>query len=146
MHVIAFSSQLYQMLFHNPRSIYIHPDHSGSSSLERSNKCTLTASGGARHFFNQGIARAIIQTTSAGAVYAPNKFSAGQKFWQGNDQGKGFFTRAFALACPGVVPPLPMIKKNYDLISDTFISSFVCLELLLNCISKVFYMLKLQPH
>src|SRR5678816_2912088 len=33
MHVIAFSSQLYRMLFHNPRSIYIHPDHSGSSSL-----------------------------------------------------------------------------------------------------------------
>ena len=48
-------------------------------------------------FCNQGIARAVIQVTSAGAVYAPNKFSAGQKFWQGNDQGKGFFTRAFAL-------------------------------------------------
>ena len=29
-----------------------------------------------------------------------------KEFWQGNDQGKGFFTRAFALACPGVAPPL----------------------------------------
>ena len=63
-------------------------------------------------FCNQGITRAIIQVTSAGAIYAPKKFSAGQKFWQGNDQGKGFFTRAFALACPGVVPPL-VFWKNY---------------------------------
>ena len=29
-----------------------------------------------------------------------------KEFWQGSDQGKGFFTRAFALACPGVAPPL----------------------------------------
>src|SRR5688572_30809628 len=60
----------------------------------------------------QGITRAIIQVASAGAIYAPNKFSAGQKFWQGNDQGKGFFTRAFALACPGVVPPLNIKRTS----------------------------------
>src|SRR5688572_8713557 len=41
------------------------------------------------------------------AVYCQNLHIALPKFWQGNDQGKGFFTRAFALACPGVVPPLP---------------------------------------
>ena len=27
-------------------------------------------------------------------------------FRQGNDQGRSFFTRAFALACPSVAPPL----------------------------------------
>ena len=44
----------------------------------------------------------------------PQINSAGQKFWQGNDQGKGFFTRAFALACPGVVPPhcMPYVVRD----------------------------------
>src|SRR5688572_14496328 len=55
---------------------------------------------------------AIIQVTSAEAIYAPNKFSAGQKFWQGNDQGKGIFTRAFALASLGVVPRL-LLTRSY---------------------------------
>src|SRR6218665_412719 len=32
-HVAAFSIRLYQMLFHNPQSRYIHPDHSVCSSL-----------------------------------------------------------------------------------------------------------------
>src|SRR6218665_3732758 len=32
-HVVAFSIRPYQMLFHNPQSRYIHPDHSVCSSL-----------------------------------------------------------------------------------------------------------------
>src|SRR6218665_2346071 len=32
-HVVAFSIRPYQMLFHNPHSRYIHPDHSVCSSL-----------------------------------------------------------------------------------------------------------------
>ena len=35
-----------------------------------------------------------------------------KEFWQGNDQGKGFFTRAFALACPGVAPPLQARRQT----------------------------------
>ena len=35
-----------------------------------------------------------------------------KEFWQGNDQGKGFFARAFALACPGVAPPLQSSTQN----------------------------------
>jgi len=41
-------------------------------------------------FFSQGITRAITQVTSAGAVDAPNKFLAGQKFWQATTRAKAF--------------------------------------------------------